>query len=104
MIFNFIFYRFRLVDGQIQEFNSLSTYMQQFSPDEFLNAMSDFHLLIFIASMDTLPLKVFDLFHINISFKATIKKKILRIPKMVSLSLIRYFENIHTLTIVIRYL
>ncbi|KAJ8683153.1 hypothetical protein QAD02_018945 [Eretmocerus hayati] len=47
----------RLIDGQFQEFNSLSNYMQQFRSDQFLEAISDFHLLIFIASMDTLPLK-----------------------------------------------
>ncbi|XP_015608154.1 nuclear protein localization protein 4 homolog [Cephus cinctus] len=47
----------RLVDGQVQVFNSLCTYMQQFSPDQFLEAMSDFHLLLFIATMDMLPMK-----------------------------------------------
>ncbi|XP_058797778.1 nuclear protein localization protein 4 homolog isoform X2 [Phymastichus coffea] len=47
----------RLIDGQVQEFSSLCTYMQQFSPDQFLEAMSDFHLLIFIACMEMLPLK-----------------------------------------------
>lgn len=30
--------------------------MQQFNPDEFLNAISDFHLLLFIATMDMLPM------------------------------------------------
>ncbi|XP_057323162.1 nuclear protein localization protein 4 homolog isoform X2 [Microplitis mediator] len=47
----------RLVDGQIQEFNSLCTYMQQFGPDQFLEAISDFHLLLFITTMDMLPMK-----------------------------------------------
>ncbi|XP_051158551.1 nuclear protein localization protein 4 homolog [Leptopilina boulardi] len=47
----------RLVDGQVQEFDSLCTYMQQFNPDQFLEAVSDFHLLLFITTMDMLPLK-----------------------------------------------
>lgn len=49
---------FRMLDGQLQEFNSLCTYMQQFSSDQFLEAMTDFHLLVFLATMDMLPLKV----------------------------------------------
>ncbi|KAL7301145.1 hypothetical protein TKK_0006119 [Trichogramma kaykai] len=47
----------RLVDGQIQEFNVLATYLQQFTPEKFLEAVSDFHFLIYIAGMDMLPLK-----------------------------------------------
>ncbi|XP_012147513.1 nuclear protein localization 4 isoform X2 [Megachile rotundata] len=47
----------RLVDGQVQEFSSLCSYMQQFNQDEFLEAVSDFHLLLFIATMDMLPMK-----------------------------------------------
>ncbi|XP_066600186.1 nuclear protein localization protein 4 homolog [Prorops nasuta] len=47
----------RLVDGQIQEFSSLCKYMQQFNSEQFLEAVSDFHLLIFIATMDMLPMK-----------------------------------------------
>ncbi|XP_053976809.1 nuclear protein localization protein 4 homolog isoform X1 [Hylaeus volcanicus] len=47
----------RLVDGQVQEFNSLGSYMHQFNEDQFLEAISDFHLLLFIATMDTLPMK-----------------------------------------------
>lgn len=60
--FNLIVFYFsspyRMIEGQIQEFNSLCSYMQQFNPDQFLEAMSDFHLLIFIATMDMLPMKV----------------------------------------------
>lgn len=47
----------RLVDGQLQDFNTLSAYMSQFSQNEFLGAMSDFHLLIYIAVMDMLPMQ-----------------------------------------------
>ncbi|XP_076366406.1 nuclear protein localization 4 [Tachypleus tridentatus] len=47
----------RFLDGHIQDFNALSSYMRQFSPNKFLEAMSDFHVLVYIATMDTLPLK-----------------------------------------------
>lgn len=53
-----ILFGFRLIDGQIQEFSSLCSYMQQFSKEQFLEAVSDFHLLIFIATMDMFPMKV----------------------------------------------
>ncbi|KAK5641222.1 hypothetical protein RI129_009769 [Pyrocoelia pectoralis] len=46
----------RLVDGHIQDFNALTQYMSQFLPSEFLTAVSDFHLLIYIATMDMLPM------------------------------------------------
>lgn len=49
----------RLVDGQVQEFNTFCTYMQQFTREQFFEAVSDFHLLIYIAFMDMLPLKDF---------------------------------------------
>lgn len=32
--------------------------MQQFNSDQFLEATSDFHLLLFIATMDMYPMKV----------------------------------------------
>ncbi|KAH0945073.1 hypothetical protein HN011_004164 [Eciton burchellii] len=47
----------RQVDGQVQEFSALCTYMQQFNADQFLEATSDFHLLLFIATMDMYPMK-----------------------------------------------
>ncbi|XP_035743841.1 nuclear protein localization protein 4 homolog isoform X2 [Vespa mandarinia] len=47
----------RLIDGQVQEFRSLCAYMQQFNSDQFLEAISDFHLLLFITTMDMLPMK-----------------------------------------------
>ncbi|OAD58466.1 Nuclear protein localization protein 4 like protein, partial [Eufriesea mexicana] len=47
----------RLIDGQIQEFSSLCSYMQQFTKEQFLEAVLDFHLLIFIATMDMFPMK-----------------------------------------------
>lgn len=45
------------MDGHIQDFNALSQYLSQFNPDEFLAAMSDFHLLLYIAMMDMLPMR-----------------------------------------------
>jgi hypothetical protein len=51
-------YNFRMVDGHIQDFSALSSYMQQFTPDCFLQAVSDFHFLLYISTMDMLPMKV----------------------------------------------
>jgi len=49
---------FRMIDGHIQDFSALSSYMQQFTPDCFLQAVSDFHFLLYISAMDMLPMKV----------------------------------------------
>ncbi|PIK34399.1 putative nuclear protein localization protein 4-like [Apostichopus japonicus] len=43
--------------GDIQDMSSLAKYMKQFTSDEFLEAMLDFHLLIYLASMDVYPLR-----------------------------------------------
>lgn len=48
----------RLIYGHTQDFAALSSYMSQFSPDQFLKAVSDFHLLLYIATMDVLPMRV----------------------------------------------
>ncbi|XP_050308450.1 nuclear protein localization protein 4 homolog [Anthonomus grandis grandis] len=47
----------RFIDGHIQDFNALASYLQQFAFDEFYEAICDFHLLIYIATMDMLPMK-----------------------------------------------
>ncbi|ROT83430.1 putative nuclear protein localization protein 4-like isoform X2 [Penaeus vannamei] len=47
----------RLVEGHLQDFNTLASYLQKFSDEQFLEAVSDFHVLIFIATMDMLPLR-----------------------------------------------
>ncbi|XP_042880360.1 nuclear protein localization protein 4 homolog [Penaeus japonicus] len=47
----------RLVEGHLQDFNILASYLQKFSDDQFLEAVSDFHVLIFISTMDMLPLR-----------------------------------------------
>ena len=48
----------RLLFPCAQDFNALVRYLNQFSPDDFLSAMSNFHLLVFLATCDMLPLKV----------------------------------------------
>lgn len=52
-----------MVEGHLQDFNTLATYLKKFKDDQFLEAMSDFHVLTYIATMDMLPLKVW---HTNI--------------------------------------
>ncbi|GAB6020267.1 hypothetical protein CHUAL_002985 [Chamberlinius hualienensis] len=47
----------RMLDGHIQDFSRLAVYLKQFPPDQFLQAISDFHLLIYLASMDMLPMR-----------------------------------------------
>lgn len=47
----------RFYGGQIQDFNALSAYISKWSPNEFLEAISDFHLLIYLYFMDMLPMK-----------------------------------------------
>lgn len=46
-----------MLDGHLQDFHALSSYLEQFSRDEFLVAVNDFHFLIYIATMDMLPMK-----------------------------------------------
>uniref|UniRef100_A0A0B7ASG5 Nuclear protein localization protein 4 homolog n=1 Tax=Arion vulgaris TaxID=1028688 RepID=A0A0B7ASG5_9EUPU len=43
--------------GQTQDFAALTTYLERYAPNKFLEAMSDFHLLMFLASSEMLPLK-----------------------------------------------
>lgn len=47
----------RLLDKHIQDFSAFSTYMRQFSSDQFLLAVSDFHVLLYIATMEMLPMR-----------------------------------------------
>lgn len=47
----------RYVDGQLQDFNALSVYISKWSTNEFLEAISDFHLLLYLNFMDVLPMK-----------------------------------------------
>lgn len=48
----------RLIDGHIQDFDSLSRYLRQFTPLQFGESIADFHLLLYIATMEMLPMKV----------------------------------------------
>lgn len=43
--------------GEPQDFNALIHYMEQHPPNQFLEAVSDFHLLVYLATSDMLPLK-----------------------------------------------
>uniref|UniRef100_A0A1A9W1J9 RanBP2-type domain-containing protein n=1 Tax=Glossina brevipalpis TaxID=37001 RepID=A0A1A9W1J9_9MUSC len=47
----------RYLDGHLQDFNALSTYLSQWENDEYLQAMSDFHLLLYLYRMDMLPMR-----------------------------------------------
>ena len=42
----------------VQDFHTLVRYLNQFLPGEFLPAMSNFQLLVFLPTSDMLPLKV----------------------------------------------
>ncbi|XP_078317027.1 nuclear protein localization protein 4 homolog [Crassostrea virginica] len=44
--------------GETQDYTSLSSYLQQFPPDRFLEAISDFHLLVFLTTSDMIPLNL----------------------------------------------
>ncbi|KAK8376851.1 hypothetical protein O3P69_010052 [Scylla paramamosain] len=47
----------RMVEGHLQDFTTLAAYLKKFTDDQFLEAMSDLHVLIYIAAMDMLPLR-----------------------------------------------
>merc|ERR1711874_945045 len=49
----------RLLDTSLQDFNSFAQYMSQFRSAEFLTAVSDIHVLVFLASLDIMPLRDF---------------------------------------------
>jgi len=44
--------------GQIQSISALSKYLNQFPEHKLVDALSDFHVLIYLAINDTIPLKV----------------------------------------------
>lgn len=48
----------RMVEGHLQDFSTLATYLKKFKDDQFFEGMSDFHVLVYIATMDMLPLRV----------------------------------------------
>lgn len=48
----------RLIDGHIQDLQTLVSYLGQFAAEKkVLEAMSDFHVLLYLASLDIVPLK-----------------------------------------------
>nr|SVE87366.1 EOG090X05T8 [Daphnia similis] len=44
------------IDGHLQDVSALASYLKQFSRHRFIDAASDFHFLVYIATMDMLPL------------------------------------------------
>ena len=48
----------RLIEGHLQDFSRLSRYLRSVVGDEaLLDALSDFHVLVFLSGMDILPLR-----------------------------------------------
>ncbi|XP_015023053.2 nuclear protein localization protein 4 homolog isoform X2 [Drosophila mojavensis] len=47
----------RYIDGHLQDFNALSNYLSAWGEEDFLEAISDFHLLVYLYKMDMLPLR-----------------------------------------------
>lgn len=47
----------RPLDGHLQDFHALSSHLSQWAPHEFPEAINDFHLLVYLARMDMLPIK-----------------------------------------------
>jgi len=47
----------RLLESSLQDFNSFAQYMSQFRSAEFLTAISDIHVLAFMATNDIMPLR-----------------------------------------------
>ena len=42
----------------MQDFNAFCSYMNQYPRDKFLEAVSDFHVLVYLATCDMLPVGV----------------------------------------------
>ena len=47
----------RLLESSLQDFNSFAQYMNQFRSAEFLQAISDIHVLVFMAQNEIMPLR-----------------------------------------------
>lgn len=58
---------FRPIDGHLQDVSALASYLNQFSRHRFIDAASDFHFLIYIATMDMLPLMVISSLYIFVA-------------------------------------
>jgi len=49
----------RMLESSLQDFNSFARYIDQFRSAEFLTAVSDLHVLVFMATLDIMPLRDF---------------------------------------------
>ncbi|XP_053211290.1 nuclear protein localization protein 4 homolog [Panonychus citri] len=47
----------RSIQGHIQDFSSLCRYLSQFNQKQFLQSVQDFHFILYISTMDMLPLR-----------------------------------------------
>lgn len=47
----------RMLESSLQDFNSFAQYMNQFRSAEFLQAISDIHVLVFMAQNEIMPLR-----------------------------------------------
>jgi len=47
----------RLLESSIQDFNAFARYISQFRSAEFLDSVSDLHVLVFMANTDVIPLR-----------------------------------------------
>ena len=48
----------RMLESSLQDFNSFAQYMNQFRSAEFLQAISDIHVLVFMAQNEIMPLRL----------------------------------------------
>jgi nuclear protein localization family protein 4 len=49
----------RLLENSLQDFNSFARYISQFRSAEFYESIADFHVLLFLAALDIVPLRDF---------------------------------------------
>jgi len=49
----------RLLESSIQDFNAFARYISQFKDNEFPEFVSDLHVLVFMATLDIMPLREF---------------------------------------------
>jgi len=48
----------RLLESSLQDFNSFAQYISQFRSAEFFDSVADLHVLVFLATLDIVPLRV----------------------------------------------
>jgi len=49
----------RQIEGHLQDFNAFAKYMTQFRSAEFLDSVSDLHVLLFMMTLDIVPLRAY---------------------------------------------